>query len=137
MADPVVAAAAVVTASTAVFKEIKDLISTTKESVKLGIIIHNKTGCKLTDPVVRLERGSCKRTPCSEIVAKEGCGCLFVVKDTKWWTGSSGTVSWLIEGKNRRVVIMWAVPLNQLFYSNHLAVALTTNVNHAPRNEWS
>nr|KAG5686945.1 hypothetical protein BaRGS_029483 [Batillaria attramentaria] len=40
-------------------------------------------------------------------------------------TGSSGTVSWKVEGLNRRVYVMWSVPFNHDHYSNWLAVGLS------------
>ena len=53
-------------------------------------------------------------------------------------TGSYGTVSWLIEALNRRVVVMWSAPFNFNHHSNWLAVGLTApgTTKHAPGNAW-
>ena len=40
-------------------------------------------------------------------------------------TGSYGTVSWLVEGKARRVYVMWSAPFNFDHYSNWLAVGIS------------
>lgn len=53
-------------------------------------------------------------------------------------TGSSGTVSWEIQGKNRRFVVLWEVPFDYNFYENLLGVGLTAvgYITHPSGNTW-
>nr|KAG5686946.1 hypothetical protein BaRGS_029484 [Batillaria attramentaria] len=51
-------------------------------------------------------------------------------------TGSYGTVSWKVEGLNRRVYVMWSVPFNHDYFTNWLAVGLSRKgyTNHPGDN---
>uniref|UniRef100_W4VSJ5 Conoporin 6 n=1 Tax=Conus geographus TaxID=6491 RepID=W4VSJ5_CONGE len=53
-------------------------------------------------------------------------------------TGTSGTVSWEVNGNRRRFVIMWSAPYNFNFYSNLMAVGMTIEgeVKVAPYHFW-
>nr|DAZ86985.1 TPA_inf: venom-related protein Conoporin [Conus judaeus] len=53
-------------------------------------------------------------------------------------TGVSGTVSWELQGAERRFVLMWAAPYNFNHYSNWMGVGMTREglVDVAPGNTW-
>ena len=53
-------------------------------------------------------------------------------------TGVYGTVSWLINDLNRRVVVMWSAPFNFDFNDNTLAVGITDEgvVDNPEKDHW-
>ncbi|KAL3870172.1 hypothetical protein ACJMK2_038253, partial [Sinanodonta woodiana] len=53
-------------------------------------------------------------------------------------TGTFGTVSWLVEGQARRIVLMWAEPYDFNLFSNWLGVGITTPgvIFHADEDDW-
>lgn len=48
-------------------------------------------------------------------------------------TGSSGIVSWLIQGTEKRLVVIWKSPY---FSSNTLGICLTKNGHDMHKDEW-
>ena len=69
-------------------------------------------------------------------------GCSFPTQVTRkrryTATGVYGTVSWLVGSQNRRLVVMWSAPFNFNFYSNQLAVGMTSEgvVDHPANGCW-
>ncbi|KAH3791817.1 hypothetical protein DPMN_145307 [Dreissena polymorpha] len=101
-------------------------------TVKIKVI--NNTNCLLKNQVVTVKRGEINLPPKPISAGETG-----VVQGRKYAhtvTGSFGVVSWEVEGKDRRVVIMWSAPYNFNIYSNVLGVGMSKhNIKiHAP--EW-
>lgn len=99
------------------------LIDNTRYSVVCGIEIENWTRYRFGDPRTILQRGYVSHPATTIMPATRGvmvgrkCGYTA--------TGTSGTVSWLIDGDGRRLVVMWAAPFNFDFFSNRMALGFT------------
>ncbi|KAL3870235.1 hypothetical protein ACJMK2_038312 [Sinanodonta woodiana] len=104
--------------------------------VNCGIEINNWTRFPLTNPVVMIGSGALAIPPGDILPSKREAMVARKASDTA--TGTLGTVSWLVEGKARRIVIMWAAPYDFSFYSNWLGVGITTPqiTFHAQGNTW-
>ena len=99
------------------------LMDTINYSVVCGIEIENWTRYRFTAPRIKLQHGYVSH-PATTImpatrVVMVGRKCGYTA------TGTSGTVSWLIDGDGRRLVVMWDVPFNFDLFSNRMALGLT------------
>ncbi|KAL3871423.1 hypothetical protein ACJMK2_039422 [Sinanodonta woodiana] len=104
--------------------------------VTCQIKVDNLTNVILDSPVVSIGRGQVDIPPKH---IQPGQSDLMVARNLPFnSTGTYGTVSWLLERENRRVVVMWAAPFNLDFYDNWLAVGMTESgvIDHAANNEW-
>lgn len=99
-----------------------------------GIQVENWTKFTLTNPNTTLEWGYLSlpatniQPATREAMVSHKCG--FTA------TGTSGTVSWLINGTDRRLVIAWSAPFNFDFYSNHLILGLTNKGYKKHNKTW-
>ena len=91
--------------------------------VVCGIEIENWTKYPFGDPQTRLQRGYVSHP--ATTVQPATRGVMVGRKCGYTATGTSGTVSWLIGGDGRRLVVMWAAPFNFDFYSNRMALGFT------------
>ena len=91
--------------------------------VVCGIAIENWTKYSFSDPRTKLQWGYLSHPATTIMPASRGvmvgrkCGYTA--------TGTSGTVSWLIDGDGRRLVVMWDAPFNFDLFSNRMALGLT------------
>ncbi|XP_052067710.1 tereporin-Ca1-like [Mytilus californianus] len=99
-----------------------------------GIQVENWTKFTLTNPNTTLEWGYLSSPATNiqpatrEAMVSHKCG--FTA------TGTSGTVSWLINGTDRRLVIAWSAPFNFDFYSNYLILGLTNKGYKKHNKTW-
>ncbi|XP_071126466.1 tereporin-Ca1-like isoform X1 [Mytilus edulis] len=97
----------------------------------VGIEIANWTKYHLTSPEVNIYSGYISMPPVSVRPGqKEG---MIAHKHGYTMTGSSGIVSWLIEKREKRVVIVWGSPF---IASNTMAVGLTTAGKDNHESSW-
>ena len=97
-----------------------------------GIVVQNRTNMELSSPHATITAGSLIKSPGSV-----SPGQIESVIAHKYWfsmKGTSGLVSWLLSGLERRVVVMWDVPFFQS--TNILAVGITTKKNTVHNGKW-
>lgn len=100
-------------------------------TVMCKIEIENWTKYPLWAPESHINRGIIEYPPVAVMPGKRE---MFVARKTGLTaTGTYGTASWQILGKDKRVVVMWSCPYNFNHYSNWLAVGLTSDRHH---NDW-
>ncbi|XP_076449273.1 tereporin-Ca1-like [Babylonia areolata] len=104
--------------------------------VTCGVEVENWTCHPLTLPHVQLGRGTLTLAPSA--VAPATREVMVARKISGLAEGTFGTVSWLIQPMNRRLVVMWSAPFNFNHFSNWLGVGLTGEdvIAHAPGNDW-
>ncbi|KAL3870183.1 hypothetical protein ACJMK2_038334 [Sinanodonta woodiana] len=104
--------------------------------VTCGIEIENWTKFILTDPVVKIFAGALSTPPGDILPSKREA--MVVRKASDAAAGTFGTVSWLVEGKARRIVVMWAAPYDFVLHSNWLGLGITTPgiIFHFPNDYW-
>nr|AXS67896.1 coluporin-24 [Colubraria reticulata] len=91
--------------------------------VKVIVLVENWTRFPLLDNTLIYTTGSSLYEP-SDI--QPGTKEVFAArKRHETLTGIYGTVSWLVEGANRRFVLMWGLPYNFDLYSNWMGVGMT------------
>uniref|UniRef100_W4VSD1 Conoporin 7 n=1 Tax=Conus geographus TaxID=6491 RepID=W4VSD1_CONGE len=104
--------------------------------VTCAIEVENWTKFNLGDPKTTLSWGQYTTMP---VAIEPGKREAFAVRKAAYSaTGTSGTVSWEVNGNRRRFVIMWSAPYNFNFYSNLMAVGMTIEgeVKVAPYHFW-
>ncbi|KAL3870182.1 hypothetical protein ACJMK2_038263 [Sinanodonta woodiana] len=92
--------------------------------VTCGIQVENWSKFLLTHPVVKIYAGALSTPPGDILPSKREA--MVARKSSDSATGTSGTVSWLVEGYARRIVVMWSAPYDFNLYSNWLGVGITT-----------
>ncbi|KAK3599913.1 hypothetical protein CHS0354_022498 [Potamilus streckersoni] len=104
--------------------------------VNCGIEVENWTRFILAYPVVKIAAGALSIPPGNILPSKREAMVARKTSDSA--TGTSGTVSWLIEGQSRRIVVMWSAPYDFNFYSNWLGVGITSRGEtfNAQGNSW-
>ncbi|KAL3870255.1 hypothetical protein ACJMK2_038332 [Sinanodonta woodiana] len=130
------AAAGAVSAGSSLTGTTLSNLMNTNYRINCGIEVENWTKFPLTDPVVKIYAGALSTPPGDILPSKKEAMVARKSSDTA--TGTFGTVSWLVEGKARRIVLMWAAPYDFNFHSNWLGVGITTPgiTFHAQRNDW-
>ncbi|KAK3610789.1 hypothetical protein CHS0354_014047 [Potamilus streckersoni] len=93
--------------------------------INCGFQVENWTRFPLTNPVVKIFAGALSTPPGDILPSKREAMVARKTSDTA--TGTFGTVSWLVEGTDRRIVLMWAAPYDFNFNSNWLGVARKTS----------
>ncbi|KAK7495273.1 hypothetical protein BaRGS_00013455 [Batillaria attramentaria] len=91
--------------------------------VTCAIVVENWTKYPLTLPNVRLTGGFLSKPPRAILPSKREA--MVARKTAHTATGSYGTVSWLIQGLNRRVFVMWSAPFNFDHHHNWMGVGLS------------
>ena len=101
--------------------------------IETNITVENWTRFPMTNPELRLRSGVVSLSPRD---IQPGTKEIFHVRKSRFVArGSVGTVSWLVNG-NKRIVVMWSVPYDYLYYENWLAVGIAYFYRHAPGNQW-
>ncbi|KAH3777407.1 tereporin-Ca1-like [Dreissena polymorpha] len=97
--------------------------------VTMGMEVDNWTRFNMVNPEVTVKSGVIATSPVPVLSGQKEA---MVARKTAYSaTGTFGVVSWEIEGKSRRVVVMWSVPYHYYGYRNTLAVGITKqNANH-------
>ncbi|KAK7462546.1 hypothetical protein BaRGS_00038402 [Batillaria attramentaria] len=103
-------------------------------SVGCGIEVQNWTRFPLSEAITRINGGYLSKPPVAVLPSKKEA--MVTRKTGGCATGSYGTVSWKVEGLNRRVYVMWSVPFNHDYFTNWLAVGLSRKgyTNHPGDN---
>ncbi|KAK7104339.1 hypothetical protein V1264_019077 [Littorina saxatilis] len=92
--------------------------------VTCALQVENWTRYNLSNPVIHMNHGQISKAPPATI--DSGYREVTVTRKTSGTaTGTSGTVSWEVEGLDRRVYLMWSAPFNFDFYSNWLGVGVS------------
>ncbi|XP_055348083.1 tereporin-Ca1-like [Paramacrobiotus metropolitanus] len=91
-------------------------------NVAATLEIRNFTRYNLTNPQTQINAGYVK-IPAEDVEA--GVREIMAMHKTDHTaTGTSGVVSWLINGSNERLVIMWSAPYSFDFHSNWMGVGI-------------
>ncbi|KAH3882372.1 hypothetical protein DPMN_006308 [Dreissena polymorpha] len=98
--------------------------------IRVDIQVDNLTNLALMDPMVSLQWGEVDRPPVQ--IASGYKEAMLTRKHNLTPTGSFGVVSWRIGQSAHRLVIMWSVPFEYLFYDNTLAVGIMKSNKHDP-----
>ncbi|OQV21920.1 Dehydrogenase/reductase SDR family member 1 [Hypsibius exemplaris] len=99
-----------------------DLLQAITHRVGVVLELRNYTKWNLTNPIVIINAGQIKTAP-SDVHAGQR-EIMAAHKTDHTATGSSGTVSWNVDGTGQRVVIMWSAPYSFDFHTNWLAVGV-------------
>ncbi|KAL3870273.1 hypothetical protein ACJMK2_038350, partial [Sinanodonta woodiana] len=104
--------------------------------ISCGIEVENWSKFPLIQPAVRIFAGALSTPPGNILPSKKEA--MVARKSSDSATGTFGTVSWLVEGQARRIVLMWAAPYDFNLFSNWLGVGITTPgvIFHAEENDW-
>ncbi|KAL3870184.1 hypothetical protein ACJMK2_038333 [Sinanodonta woodiana] len=134
--DIIKAAAGAVSAGSSLTGTTLSNLMRTGFKINCGIEVENWTKFPFTDPVVKIYAGALSTPPGDILPSKREA--MVARKSSDSATGTFGTVSWLVEGHSRRIVVMWAVPYDINFYSNWLGVGITAPgvTFHAQGNDW-
>nr|AXS67893.1 coluporin-21 [Colubraria reticulata] len=96
-------------------------------SMTAVIQVENWTRFPLLSGEVHLYSGTTTSQPPNILPGETGC--LALRKKLAVVYGTSGTVSWEVQGANRFLVVMWTVPYDRSTYSNWMAVGMTKKWN--------
>nr|AXS67878.1 coluporin-6 [Colubraria reticulata] len=89
----------------------------------LAIFVENWTRYPLISPFVYHKDGYSDST---KLTIQPGMKEVFITRKTSYLlAGTTGVVSWLVEGAKRRLVLLWAIPYDRVSYRNWMALGLT------------
>ena len=112
-------------------KSIAPAAQAAAEVASYGVAVHlyieNYGIWPLTNPKTVMNKGKMRYPPQAVLPGEREA---MVMHKTAWAAeGCYGTVSWLLEGR-RRAVVMWSAPFNHNFHSNYLAVGILNDTNN-------
>nr|ANC48005.1 conoporin [Conus monile] len=117
-------ASSVITAGTSVASTALQAVGGSSATVTCVIQVENWTRFALKYPTV-LTNGAPPITNAPTAILPTKIEAFAVEKPRGTATGTSGTVSWELQGMEQRIVLMWSAPFSFDLYSNWMGVGMT------------